>query len=441
MSSLIRCWAVVCFLSFPLLATAQETSEGRLLRFPDISRDKIAFVYGGDIWLVPSSGGTAHRITTYPGRELFPKFSPDGKWLAFTGQYDGNFNVYVMPADGGQPRQLTFNQGGAPLSDRMGIHNEVVTWTPDSKRIVFLTRRDSFNGWTRRPYSVSVDGGLPEAFPMDQGGLLSYSPDGTKIAYNTIFRNFRTWKRYTGGMAQDILLYDLKNNTVDRVPHTDYTDTFPMWSGSTVYFTSDRGPEHRLNLYGYDLGSKQVEQLTKFPHFDVMWPSLGNGGIVFENGGYLHLYDIASKQEKQLAVQIPGERDQAMKRWTSATKQITDFDISPDGKRAVFAARGDVFTVPAKDGSTRNLTRTTGIREQKVSGRQTESGIATSRTGRARTKSTFNRKMGWAKSRLSPQVIEDSSSLLHGRRTVRRLRGRIKTCRSGTWTWQTRSPY
>ena len=367
MSSLIRCCAVVCFLSFALLATAQESSEGRLLRFPDISKDKIAFVYGGDIWLVPSSGGTAHRITTYPGRELFPKFSPDGKLLAFTGQYDGNFNVYVMPADGGQPKQLTFNQGGAPLSDRMGIHNEVVTWTPDSKRIVFLTRRDSFNGWTRRPYSVSVNGGLPEAFPMDQGGLLSYSPDGTKIAYNTIFRNFRTWKRYTGGMAQDILLYDLKNNTVDRVPHTEYTDTFPMWSGSTVYFTSDRGPEHRLNLYSYDLGSKQIEQLTKFADFDVMWPSLGNGGIVFENGGYLHLYDIASKQEKQLAVQIPGERDQAMKRWTSATKQITDFDISPDGKRAAFAARGDIFTVPAKDGSTRNLTRTTGIREQKVS--------------------------------------------------------------------------
>ena len=314
MSSLIRCCAVVCFLSFALLAIAQESSEGRLLRFPDISKDKIAFVYGGDIWLVPSSGGTAHRITTYPGRELFPKFSPDGKLLAFTGQYDGNFNVYVMPADGGQPKQLTFNQGGAPLSDRMGIHNEVVTWTPDSKRIVFLTRRDSFNGWTRRPYSVSVNGGLPEAFPMDQGGLLSYSPDGTKIAYNTIFRNFRTWKRYTGGMAQDILLYDLKNNTVDRVPHTEYTDTFPMWSGSTVYFTSDRGPEHRLNLYSYDLGSKQIEQLTKFADFDVMWPSLGNGGIVFENGGYLHLYDIASKQEKQLAVQIPGERDQAMYR-------------------------------------------------------------------------------------------------------------------------------
>ena len=364
MSSLIRSWVVVCLLA--VFSFGQDAAEGRLLRFPDISKDHIAFVYGGDIWLAPTAGGAAHRITTYPGRELFPKFSPDGKWLAFTGQYDGNFNVYVMPAAGGQPKQLTFNQGGAPLSERMGIHNEVVTWTPDSKRIVFLSRRDSFNGWTKRPQSIAIEGGLPEPFPMDQGGLLSYSPDGTKIAYNTIFRNFRTWKRYTGGMAQDIILYDLKNNTVDRVPHTDYTDTFPMWSGNTIYFTSDRGPEHRLNLYSYDLGSKQVEQLTKFADYDVMWPSLGNGQIVFENGGYLHVYDPSSKQEKKLSIQLPGERDQAMKRWTSAAKQVTDFDISPDGKRAVFAARGDVFTVPAKDGSTRNLTRTPGIREQKA---------------------------------------------------------------------------
>jgi tricorn protease len=365
MMSFIRWSVVVCLFSLTTLF-AQDAPEGRLLRFPDISKDKIAFVYGGDIWLVASSGGVAHRITTYPGRELFPKFSPDGKWLAFTGQYDGNFNVYVMPAEGGQPKQLTFDQGGTPLSDRMGIHNEVVTWTPDSKRIVFLTRRDSFNGWTRRPYSISIEGGLPDAFPMDQGGLLSYSPDGTKIAYNTIFRNFRTWKRYTGGMAQDILIYDLKNNSVDRVPHTDYTDSFPMWSGNTIYFTSDRGPEHRLNLYSYDLGSKQVTQLTQMADYDVMWPSLGPGGIVFENAGYLYVYDFASKQAKKLTVQVPGERDQAMKRWASANKQITDFDVSPDGKRAVFGARGEVFTVPAKDGPTRNITHTTGIREQKV---------------------------------------------------------------------------
>jgi tricorn protease len=350
------------------LAAAQEMQEGRLLRFPDIYKDKIAFMYGGDLWVASSAGGTARRITTHPGRELFPKFSPDGKWLAFTGQYDGNFNVYVMSSDGGQPRQLTFFQGSAqPLSDRMGILNEVVGWTPDGKSIVFLSRRDASNGWTKRPYTVSVEGGMAQPMPMDEGGLLSFSADGSKVAYNRIFRNFRQWKRYTGGLAQDITIYDIKNNVVDAViPHTDYTDTFPMWRGNTIYFTSDRGPEHRLNLYSYDRTSKQVEQLTKFDEFDVMWPSLGPDAIIFENGGFLYTFDLAARQPKKLTVYVNGERDQTMKHWENAGREITDFDISPDGKRAVFAARGEVFTVPAKEGSTRNLTNSPGVREQKV---------------------------------------------------------------------------
>jgi tricorn protease len=350
------------------LAAAQEMQEGRLLRFPDICKDKIAFMYGGDLWVASSAGGTARRITTHPGRELFPKFSPDGKWLAFTGQYDGNFNVYVMPSDGGQPKQLTFFQGSAqPLSDRMGILNEVVGWTPDGKNVVFLSRRDASNGWIKRPYTVSVEGGMAQPMPMDEGGLLSFSADGSKVAYNRIFRNFRQWKRYTGGLAQDITIYDIKNNVVDAViPHTDYTDTFPMWHGNTIYFTSDRGPEHRLNLYSYDQTSKQVEQLTKFDEFDVMWPSLGPDAIIFENGGFLYTFDLATRQPKKLTVYVNGERDQTMKHWESASKEITDFDISPDGKRAVFAARGEVFTVPAKDGSTRNLTHSPAVREQKV---------------------------------------------------------------------------
>jgi tricorn protease len=357
-----------CVLSCACLTAAQEVREGRLLRFPDIYKDKIAFMYGGDLWVASSSGGTARRITSHPGRELFPKFSPDGKWLAFTGQYDGNFNVYVMPSEGGQPKQLTFYQGQAQaLSDRMGILNQVIGWTPDGKSIVFLSRRDASNGWTKRPFTVSIDGGLPQPMPMDEGGLLSFSADGTKVAYNRIFRNFRQWKRYTGGLAQDITIYDIKNNVVDQViPHTDYTDTFPMWHGNTIYFTSDRGPGHRLNLYSYDQASKQVEQLTKFDEFDVMWPSLGPDAIIFENGGYLYTFDLQSRQPKKLTIYVNGERDQAMKHWVSATRQITDFDIAPDGKRAVIAARGEVFTVPAKDGSIRNLTNSPGVRERHV---------------------------------------------------------------------------
>ena len=363
-----RKWIAFFIVFISVAAAAQESQEGRLMRFPDIYKDKVAFVYGGDIWLASTSGGVARRITEGPGRELFPKFSPDGKWIAFTGQYDGNFNVYVMPSDGGQPRQLTFYQGSAQqLSDRMGIHNEVVTWTPDSKRIVFLTRRDASNGWIKRPYTVSVEGGLPEPLPMDQGGLLSYSADGTKIAYNMIFRNFRQWKRYTGGLAQAITVYDLKNNTSFDLPHTEWTDTFPMWHGDTIYFSSDRGSEHKLNLYAYDLGSKQVEQLTHFDQWDVMWPSLGPDAIVFENAGYLYTFDFQSKHPKKLEISLPADRPQTLKHWDSVGRFITDFDVAPDGKRAVFSARGDVFTAPAKEGSIRNLTRTPGIREQKVS--------------------------------------------------------------------------
>ena len=368
MSSL-RMWLVLFVVSCAGLIHAQNMQEGRLLRFPDIYKDKIAFSYAGDLWLVSASGGTAHRITSHPGRELFAKFSPDGKWIAFTGQYDGNFNVYVMPAEGGTPKQLTFYQGSSQqLSDRMGIHDEVVTWTPDSKRVVFLTRRDASNGWIKRPFTVAIDGGLPEPMVVDEGGLLSFSADGSKMAYNRIFRNFRQWKRYTGGMAQDITIYDIKNNVVDDVvPHTEHTDTFPMWHGNTIYFTSDRGPEHRLNLYSYDLGTKQVERLTDFSEFDVMWPSLGPDSIVFENGGLLYVFDLQSKQAKKLTVYVPGDRGETMKHWAGVSRYITDFDLSPEGKRAVFAARGEVFTAPAKEGAVRNLTHTPGIREKDVS--------------------------------------------------------------------------
>jgi len=357
-------WIIV--LSIAANGLAQELPEGRLLRFPDISKDKIAFSYGGDLWLVGRAGGVAQRITSHPGQELFPKFSPDGKWIAFTAQYDGNYNVYIMPSEGGQPRQLTFHPGGGPLSERMGIQNEVITWTPDSKRIVFLTRRDTFNNWFGRLYSVPIEGGLAEPLPLDKGGLTSYSADGTKIAYNRIFRNFRTWKRYTGGMAQDIWIYDLRANHIEQMPHTEWTDTFPMWHGDVIYFDSDRGPEHRLNLYSYSLTTHEIKQLTHFTEFDVNWPSLGPDAIVFENGGYLYLFDLSSQQEHKLAVYLPGDRDLARKHWASVSGLITDFDISPDGKRAVFSARGDIFTVPAKEGSTRNLTRTPGVREKYV---------------------------------------------------------------------------
>ena len=345
---------------------AQELPEGRLLRFPDVYKDKVVFSDAGDLWLATNSGGVARRITTHPGLELFPKFSPDGKWIAFTGQYDGNFNVYVIPAEGGEPRQLTFLPDPYHMPERMAPNNEVITWFPDGKHILFRSRRYAFNDWVGQLFSVSVEGGLPVQIPVDQGGLTSFSPDGNAIAYNRIFRNFRTWKRYTGGMAQKIAIYDFKTMHYEQIGNYEGVDTFPMWHGETIYFDSDRGPEHRMNLYAYNLKTKDLRQLTQYKDFDVNWPSLGPDSIIFENGGYLHVFDLASEKTSKLTISLPSDRDQARKHWANVSKYISDFDLSPEGKRAVFAARGDVYTVPAKDGSIRNLTATPGIREKNV---------------------------------------------------------------------------
>jgi tricorn protease len=364
MKAIVRCLFVLTLAGSASALFAQPMQEGRLMRFPDVYKDQIVFSYAGDLWLASTSGGLARRITTHPGLELFPKFSPDGKWIAFTGQYDGNFNVYVMPAEGGDPKQLTFEPDVETVSERMGPNNMVVNWFPDSKRILFLSRRDTFNTWFGRLFSVGLDGGLPVRLPVPKGGLTAFSPDGTKIAYNRIFRNFRTWKRYTGGMAQDIWIYDLKNVSSERL--TDYpgTDTYPMWHGDTIYFGSDRGPEKRINLYAYDLKTKQTRRLTDFRDYDVEWPSLGTDSIVFENGGYLYLFDLKTEKSQKLTIYLPGDRDLARKHWENVGKLITDFDISPEGKRAVFTARGDIFTVPAEKGSIRNLTQTPGVREK-----------------------------------------------------------------------------
>jgi tricorn protease len=341
----------------------QEMQEGRLLRFSDIYKDKITFSYGGDLWIVPTAGGIARRITTHPGLELFPKFSPDGKFIAFTGQYDGNFNVYVIPSDGGEPKQLTFLPNPMHSPERMGPNNQVINWLPDGKRILFLSRQDTFNSWFGRLFTVPIDGGLAVRLPIDKGGLTSFSADGNEIAYNRIFRNFRTWKRYRGGMQQQISFYNFTDNHYEQINDPDGNDTFPMWHADTIYFDSDRGPEQRMNLHSYNRKRKEMRQLTHFTEFDVNWPSLGPDSIVFENGGFLYVFDLATEQVRKVTVYLPGDRDLARPRWENTSKWITAFDISPEGKRAVFSARGDVYTVPAKEGSIRNLTQTPGIRE------------------------------------------------------------------------------
>jgi len=351
----------ILVLSFTLLSLA-SAEEGRLMRFPDIHKDKIVFVYAGDLWLVPSQGGIARRLTTHEGLELFPKFSPDGEWIAFTGQYDGNTDVYLIPSEGGEPVRLTFYRGFENTSERHGFDDMVLGWHRDNQKVLFRSWRDSYNGWFQRLFLVDKDGGFPEVLPLPEGGLTSFSPDGDKIAYNRIFRNFRTWKRYKGGLAQDIWIYDLKKNEVEKI--TDYkgTDTYPMWHQDKIYFGSDR--DHTMNIFSYDLNTKSIKKITNHQEFDVNWPSLGPENIIYENGGFLYVLDLTSENSRKITVQIPDDMVLARPEIESVSDYITDFTVSPDAKRALMVARGDVFTLPEKKGNTRNLSNSSSSKEK-----------------------------------------------------------------------------
>ncbi|QJW99925.1 S41 family peptidase [Frigoriglobus tundricola] len=340
--------------------------EARLLRFPAIHGDQIAFTYAGDLYTVTATGGTARRLTSHPGFEMFPRFSPDGKSIAFTAQYDGNTEVFVVPAAGGEPRRLTYTAtlGRDEVSDRMGPNNIVMGWTPDGKGVLFRSRMRSFNDFIGQLYTVSVEGGLPEELPLPRGGFASYSPDGKRLVYNRVFREFRTWKRYRGGMADDVWLYDFATKKTEQLTDDPGQDIFPMFAGGKIYFLSDRGKEMRFNLYSVDPATKKVERHTDFTEFDIKFPSASETAIVFENGGYIHKFDAKTGRTEKVAVTILEDRLGARGGLTDVSKSVAEFEISPDGKRALFGARGDVFTVPAGEGVTRNLTRSPGAHER-----------------------------------------------------------------------------
>ncbi|MFN7990320.1 MAG: S41 family peptidase [Thermoanaerobaculia bacterium] len=345
-------------------AAEDVTKDARLLRFPDVHGDTIVFSHAGDLWTVPTSGGTAHRLTTGDGLELFPRFSPDGKWIAFTGQYDGTTDVYVMPATGGEPKRLTWYPS-TDQNERMGPDNLVLGWTPEGK-ILFRGLRGPIRGFVGEPYVVSPEGGPVERFPLPESGAISFSPDGKKIAYNRIFRDFRTWKRYKGGMAQDVWLYDLASKAIEKITDWPGTDTQPTWIGGSVFFLSDRDG-WKGNLWKYDVATKATSRVTSFTEYDVKWPHGGGGAgdtIVFENGGFLYILDTKTGQNRKVTVDLPDDRKWARPRWVKVDERITDFALAPGGGRAVFTARGDVFTVPAENGNTRNVTRTQGVRER-----------------------------------------------------------------------------
>ena len=348
------------------ISRAQSPPEQQLLcRFPTLHDNTIVFEAAGNLWKVDRTGGVAQRLTSDNGYDMMPRFSPDGSSIAFTGEYDGNVDVYSMPAGGGKVNRLTYHSDVVQRAPtRWGPDNMVVSWTPDSKGIVFLSRRTTFNSWFGQLFSVDKTGGLPEQMPLPKGGTLTYSPDGNKIAFNRIFRNFRTWKRYYGGLAQDVWIYDLDSHKSEQVTDWKGTDTYPMWYKDTIYFASDRGPNHRLNIWAYDTNTKQFRQVTKFEDFDVDWPSLGNNGIVFQQGGSLYVLDLPSEELHKIDVSVPTDGARTRPRWEETQKMIRSFDVAPNGKRALFGARGDVFTVPAKNGPTRDLTETSGAQEQ-----------------------------------------------------------------------------
>jgi len=356
---------ILFFLSFILASLAWSSTESRLMRFPDISKDHIVFVYGGDLWLVAREGGIARKITNHEGLEWFPKFSPDGKWIAFTAEYDGNADVYLIPSEGGEPRRLTYSTDGPGGAERMGPNNEVMCWTLDSKYVIYRSRHESISPWYGRLYKVGVEGGFPEPLPLPEGGLTTFSPDGKKIAYNRNFREFRTWKRYRGGQAQDIWIYDFEKNTIENITNNEAQDDFPMWYGDKIYFASDR--DHTTNIFVYDLKTKQTKKITNHTEYDVKWPSLGADAIVYENGGYLYVLDLKTEQTKKVSVEIPSDLILVRPRYITVSENATDYSLSPDGKRALFGARGEIFTVPAEKGNTRNLTNTSGARERSSS--------------------------------------------------------------------------
>jgi tricorn protease len=342
--------AVLLLALAPTHVGAATPAETRLMRFPDIWNDQVVFVYAEDLWVSSTKGGPARRLTAHPGDELYPKFSPDGKWIAFTGEYDGNSDVFVVPSAGGEPKRLTYHPGA----------DMVLGWSPDG-RILFRSTRASEPPEYTRLFLISPTGGMPEMLSIPRAQLASFSADGQRIAYNLTSQEMRTWKRYRGGWKSPIALFDLGKHTYEALPTTEAMDMFPMWRGSSVYFISDR--DGVMNLYRCDLANKKVAKLTNYTEYDIKWPSLGPDAIVYENGGLLYAYDLKKGQAAQIPIHVASDEIAARAEIRNVGGRIGWGEISPSGARALFEARGEVFTVPAEHGSPRNLTNSAGAHE------------------------------------------------------------------------------
>jgi len=347
-----------------LTSAANAESSSKILRYPDIHRDRIAFVRAGDIYVVASSGGTAHHLTWHEGTELYPKFSPDGKWIAFSAEYNGTRQVYVIPSTGGEPRQLTWYNDVGPLPPRGGTDYRVLDWTPDGRHIVVRANRNPTSNRDGRPYLVPLDGGMERPLQIPESGGGSLSPDGTKFVYTPIDNDFRAWKRYRGGRAPELWIYDLAANTSQRLTNDRAIDHLPVWIGDTIYFVSDR--QYTLNLYSMPAARGEPTKVTDFRSYDVLWPSAGPDSLVFEHGGSIWRFDPASRRVAEVPIQIAGDSPEAQPRYVKGASFIESLGIAPDGSRAVFGARGEVFTIPAKEGEPRNISNSPDHREHSV---------------------------------------------------------------------------
>ena len=335
------------------IAHAQPNDASLMLRYPDVHGNALVFVYAGDIWTAPVSGGDARRLSSHEGQEYMPRFSPDGSQIAFTAEYEGNGDVYTMPAAGGEPRRLTWH----PLIDR------VTGWTP-SGRIVFRSKRASAVTSFDRLFTIAPGGGIPDALPLPSGGLNSFSPDMQRIAYNPIATESWFWKRYRGGTQSHIAIFDFRTHAYEEIPHGEAAELFPMWFGSAVFFLSDR--DGVMNLYRYELADRAIRQLTHYRDYDIKWPSLagdGSGRIAYEHGGAVYLFDIAKEVSTRVPVRVRSDAPAVRTATVNVKKWLQSVGISPSGARAVIGARGEVFTVPAKEGEIRNLTNSSGVRE------------------------------------------------------------------------------
>ncbi|MFT4221723.1 S41 family peptidase [Dysgonomonas sp.] len=352
----------VLFLFFALFLLTAKGQEARLLRFPSTNGSEVVFSYAGDLYKAPINGGEAKRLTSHIGYEMFSKFSPDGKVIAFTGQYDGNTEVYTVPSTGGEPLRLTYTATNArdDIGDRMGPNNIVMGWTPDGKDIIYRNRIGS--GFTGRLYLVNNEGGLSNGLPLPEGGFCSYSPDGKKLAYNRVMREFRTWKYYKGGMADDIWIYDPSAKSVQNITNNDAQDIMPMWIGDDIYFISDR--DRIMNIFVYSTKTKQTSKVTDFTEYDVKFPSYHGNIIVFENGGYIYKLDVTNKQSAKINITLASDNIYARSEIKDGGKYVTGASLSSDGERLVVTTRGEVFNIPADKGVTKNITRSPGAHDR-----------------------------------------------------------------------------